>query len=68
VRFGVPIPTATVRGREARADLDARMREAVAALLPAREPRLPRRRPLAFLTDMLNGEDDIERRKGTGRT
>jgi 1-acyl-sn-glycerol-3-phosphate acyltransferase len=68
VRFGAPIPTATVRGREARADLDARMREAVAALLPAREPTLPRRRPLAFLTDMLNGADDIERREEAGRT
>jgi 1-acyl-sn-glycerol-3-phosphate acyltransferase len=68
VRFGAPIPTDTVRGREARADLDARMRDAVAALLPALEPTLPRRRPLEFLTDMLNGADDIERRKGTGRT
>ena len=32
---------------------------------PTDEPRLPRRRPLAFLTDLLNGADDIARR-GTG--
>lgn len=62
VRFGQPIHTDTVRGREARAALDAGIRDAVAALLPAEEPRLPRRRPLAFLTDLLNGADDISRR------
>ena len=63
VRFGAPIPTAGIAGREARADLDARVREAVLDLLPASEPRLPRRRPLAFLTDLLNGADDIARRR-----
>jgi hypothetical protein len=57
--------TDAVRGREARAELDARIRAAIGALLPAEEPRLPRRRPLAFLTDLLNGADDIARR-GTG--
>jgi 1-acyl-sn-glycerol-3-phosphate acyltransferase len=65
VRFGPAIPTDAVRGRQARAELDARIRDAVAALLPAAEPRLPRRRPLAFLTDLLNGADDIARRRGS---
>jgi 1-acyl-sn-glycerol-3-phosphate acyltransferase len=63
IRFGPPIATDAVRGREARAELDARIRDAVQALLPAEEPRLPRRRPLAFLTDLLNGADDIARRR-----
>lgn len=38
------------------------MREAVTALLPVREPRRPRNRPLRLLTDLLNGADDIARR------
>jgi 1-acyl-sn-glycerol-3-phosphate acyltransferase len=62
VRFGPPISTADVRGREARAELDGRIRDAVLALLPDAEPRLPRRRPLAFLSDLLNGADDVARR------
>jgi 1-acyl-sn-glycerol-3-phosphate acyltransferase len=66
VRFGPAIPTEAVRGRQARAELEARIREGVAALLPAEEPRLPRRRPLAFLTDLLNGADDIARREAEG--
>ena len=68
VRFGAPIHTGGVRGREARAQLDARIRAGVSALLPDREPRPPRRRPLAFLTDLLNGAEDIERRRTTRRT
>lgn len=68
VRFGAPIQTAGVRGREARAELDGRIRAGVSALLPDREPRLPRRRPLAFLTNLLNGAEDIERRRTAGRT
>jgi len=63
VRFGPPLQTDGVRGREARAELEARIREAVAVLLPDDEPRLPRRRPLAFLTDLLNGAEDIARRR-----
>ncbi len=63
IRFGPPIQTDGVRGREARATLDARMRAAVSALLPDEEPRLPRRRPLSFLTDLLNGADDVARRR-----
>ena len=62
VRFGPPIATGDARGREGRADLERRIRAGVEALLPADEPRLPRRRPLAFLTDILNGADDIARR------
>ena len=64
VRFGAPIETDEVRGREARATLEARIREAIGALLPADEPRLPRRRPVSLLTDLLNGADDIARRGG----
>ena len=65
IRFGPAIGTDAVRGREARATLDARLREAVLALLPAEEPRLPRRRPLSFLTDLLNGADDVARRRAS---
>lgn len=63
VRFGPPIETQSVRGRDARAALDARIRSEVNELLPEREPRLPSRRPLAFLTDLLNGAEDIARRR-----
>jgi 1-acyl-sn-glycerol-3-phosphate acyltransferase len=62
VRFGSPIATESVRGREARAALEQRIRAGVEALLPATEPPTPRRRPLAFLSDLLNGADDIARR------
>jgi 1-acyl-sn-glycerol-3-phosphate acyltransferase len=62
VRFGPPLATESIRGREARADLEQRIRAGVEALLPATEPRMPRRRPLAFLNDLLNGADDIARR------
>jgi 1-acyl-sn-glycerol-3-phosphate acyltransferase len=64
VRFGSPIATDSVRGREARAALEQRIRAGVEALLPATEPPTPRRRPLAFLSDLLNGADDIARRSG----
>lgn len=65
IRFGPPIETDAIRGREARATLDARIRQAIGALLPASEPPLPRRRPLSFLTDLLNGADDIARRRAS---
>lgn len=62
-RYGVPIPTSDVHGRGDRAVLDEQVRNAMRALLPAREPRLPRRRPLRFLGDMLTGPADLERRR-----
>jgi 1-acyl-sn-glycerol-3-phosphate acyltransferase len=65
IRFGPPIETDAVRGREARGVLDARIREAMMELLPKEEPRLPRRRPLSFLTDLLNGADDVARRRAS---
>jgi 1-acyl-sn-glycerol-3-phosphate acyltransferase len=67
VRFGAPIETDAVRGREARAALEARIRERINGLLPDSEPRLPRRRPLSFLTDLLNGAEDVARRRSGGR-
>jgi len=62
-RFGEPIPTDGERGREARAMLDEQVRAAMVALLPASEPRLPRRRPLRFLGDLLTGSGDLARRR-----
>ncbi len=62
VRFGPPLATDGIRGREARAALEARIRTSLATLLPNREPEPPRWRPLAFLTDLLNGAEDIARR------
>jgi 1-acyl-sn-glycerol-3-phosphate acyltransferase len=64
VRFGPPIPTDAAHGRAARHAVDARIREAITALLPSEEPALPRRRPLAWLlADLLNGAEDAERRR-----
>lgn len=63
VRFGPPISMETADRRQARAALEERMRAALQELLPEREPRLPRRRPLAWLTDLLNGPEDIARRR-----
>ena len=63
VRFGDPIPAAGVSGREARAELETRVRSAIERLLPSREPRPARRRPLLFLTDFLNGAEDVARRR-----
>jgi hypothetical protein len=62
-RYGEPIPTAETRGRAAREELDRRVRAAMLALLPEREPRLPRRRPLRFIGDVLTGPADLERRR-----
>jgi len=63
VRFGEPIATLGVRGAAARGELTERVRAAMAEMLPEHEPGPPGRRPLrAFLTDLLNGPDDIRRR------
>lgn len=62
VRFGAPISAAGARGREARAALEERVRHKITALLPRDAPSLPRHRPLAFLSDLLNGADDVARR------
>jgi len=62
-RYGEPIPTAETRGRAARDELDRRVRAAMQALLPEREPRLPPRRPLRFIGDVLTGHADLERRR-----
>ncbi|HYN65199.1 MAG TPA: lysophospholipid acyltransferase family protein [Candidatus Limnocylindrales bacterium] len=63
IRFGVAIPTAGARSRQARDALEAQLRHAYRDLLPATEPRLPSRRPLGFLGDLLTGPEDLERRK-----
>jgi 1-acyl-sn-glycerol-3-phosphate acyltransferase len=63
VRFGDPIPTEGQRSRDARQALEERVRDAYAGLLPPTEPRLPARRPLRFLGDLLTGADDIEQRR-----
>ena len=66
VRFGPPIATDGIRGREAREALEERIRSGLLALLPGQEPSLSGRRPLAFLTNVLNGADDIARRRTDG--
>jgi 1-acyl-sn-glycerol-3-phosphate acyltransferase len=63
IRFGDPIPTAGARSREARAELEQGLRRAYEALLPAAEPRLPRRRPLRRIGDLMTGAADLERRR-----
>ncbi|MEO8246974.1 MAG: 1-acyl-sn-glycerol-3-phosphate acyltransferase [Chloroflexota bacterium] len=63
VRFGDPIPVRDARGAAAREELEAEIRDAILALLPTVEPRLPRRRPLRFLGDLLNGADDTAARR-----
>jgi 1-acyl-sn-glycerol-3-phosphate acyltransferase len=63
IRFGHPITTERLRGHAARDAVEERIRAAIAEMLPGTEPRLPRRRPLSFLTDLLNGADDIARRR-----
>jgi len=62
-RFGDPIQTDEARGRDGRAALDEEVRAAMRALMPDHEPRLPRRRPLRFLGDLLTGPTDLERRR-----
>ena len=63
MHFGDPISTTQARSREARSGLEDQVRGAILALLPGAEPRLPRRRPLRFLGDLLSGADDLARRR-----
>jgi 1-acyl-sn-glycerol-3-phosphate acyltransferase len=63
VRFGEPISTTGLRGATARAELEERVRAAMTALLPPSEPRMPRRRPLAWLGEILDGQEDRARRQ-----
>lgn len=67
VRFGPPIATDSLAGAAGRAELEERIRAAIVDLLPVDEPPLPRRRPLGFLTDLLNGAEDVARRDETQR-
>ena len=54
IRFGDPIQTDGLRGREGIAELDRRTTAAIRALLPAREPEPVRGyRPMRWLTDLL---------------
>lgn len=63
IRFGEPISVKASGGRAGRDALEQRLRDAIVALLPAVEPTLPRRRPLFFLTDLLNGADEAAARR-----
>jgi 1-acyl-sn-glycerol-3-phosphate acyltransferase len=63
VRFGDPIPTAEARSRRAREELEERLRRAYDGLLPSSEPRVPRRRPLRWIGDLMTGATDLERRR-----
>jgi 1-acyl-sn-glycerol-3-phosphate acyltransferase len=63
VRFGEPIPTAGVRGAPARAALQDQVGDAFRALLPAIPPRLSDRRPLAWIGEILDGEEDRARHR-----
>lgn len=64
VRFGTALSTDAGRDRAARAALERQLVDAVAALLPRREPPLPRFRPLErLLTDLLNGPEDVAARR-----
>src|SRR4029077_6639509 len=63
VRFGEPIPTEGLRGASGRIELESRLRDRMVALLPSEEPRLPRRRPLAWVGELLDGSEDRERHR-----
>ncbi len=63
VRFGDPLSTQGLRGAAGRAQLEGQLRGAMVALLPAAEPRLPRRRPMPWLGELFDGEEDRERHR-----
>jgi 1-acyl-sn-glycerol-3-phosphate acyltransferase len=67
VRFGQPMATEGVRGAAGRAELNKRVQDAMRAMLPRAEPPPPTGATLlrSFLTDMLNGPDDVRRRVET---
>lgn len=68
IRCGAAIETAGAHRGAARTALEAELRAALLALLPATEPPPSRRRPLHWLTDLLNGADDIARRSVQARS
>jgi len=63
VRFGEPMATADLRGASGRARLEVEVRGAMEALLPSAEPRQPRRRPLAWVGEVFDGDEDRERHR-----
>jgi 1-acyl-sn-glycerol-3-phosphate acyltransferase len=63
IRFAAPIPSEGARSHEARDALEERVRAAMQALLPSKEPALPRRRPLQFIGDALSGREALEKRR-----
>ena len=63
VRFGGPIATKGLRGATGRAQLESQLRDAMLALLPEVEPRLPRRRPLMWVGELFDGDEDRERHR-----
>ena len=63
VSFGEPISTLGLRGATGRAQLERDLRSAMVALLPDGEPRLPHRRPLAWIGDVFDGTEDRERHR-----
>jgi 1-acyl-sn-glycerol-3-phosphate acyltransferase len=65
IRFGAPVSPEGARGREARSALETRVRHEIAGMLPAEHPVVASRRPLRFLSDLLNGADDVARRNGS---
>jgi 1-acyl-sn-glycerol-3-phosphate acyltransferase len=68
VRFGDPIPTTGTRGAQARAALQEQVRDAFRALLPAVPPRLSSRRPLTWIGEILDGEEDRIRHRAWRET
>lgn len=63
VRFGYPISTQGLRGAAGRAQLESQLRDGMLALLPEVEPRLPKRRPLPWVGELFDGDDDRERHR-----
>jgi 1-acyl-sn-glycerol-3-phosphate acyltransferase len=62
VRFGPSIATEGLRGAVGRAELEARVREAIMSLLPDAEPPMPVVRPFAWIGEALDGSQDRKAR------